>query len=223
MLPMSFFSNRPFVITNIASIAMYFGMFGSIFFLSQYLQIVLHNTALHAGLKLLVWTGATLVVSPLSGVFSARYSPRGFMAVGLAFQGAALAWIAAVATTSTPYSSVIGAFLLGGAGMGLVFAPSANAVIASVREAQVGQASGATNAIRELGGVFGVSVLASVFAGSGSYRTGTQFVSGLVPALWVGVVVLGAIALFVAVVPMRAQLLGRKSATVEAGSVGAVA
>jgi EmrB/QacA subfamily drug resistance transporter len=224
MLPMSFFSNRPFVITNIASIGMYFGMFGSIFFLSQYLQLVLGNTALQAGLKLLVWTGTTLIVSPLAGVFSTRYSPRGFIAVGLAFQGAALAWIAAVATPSTPYSSVIVAFILGGAGMGLVFAPSANAVIAAVRPEQVGQASGAANTIRELGGVFGVSVLASVFAGAGSYRTGAQFVSGLVPALWVGVAVLGVIALFVAVVPMRAKILARSGAaaggTEAVGAVG---
>src|SRR3984957_1229486 len=58
MLPMSFFSRRAFAVTNVVSLAMYFGMFGSIFFLSQYMQNVLGNTPLQAGLKLLVWTGA---------------------------------------------------------------------------------------------------------------------------------------------------------------------
>ena len=62
MLPMQFFANRGFAVTNAVSLAMYFGMFGSIFFLSQFLQNVLHNTPLEAGVKLLVWTGATMVV-----------------------------------------------------------------------------------------------------------------------------------------------------------------
>ena len=60
-------------------------------------------------------------------------------------------------------------FVLAGAGMALVFAPSANAVLASVRTSQTGQASGATNAIRELGGVLGIAVLATVFTSHGSY------------------------------------------------------
>src|SRR5271167_1526118 len=66
MLPMSFFGKRSFAVTNVASFSMYFGMFGSIFFLSQYMQNVLHNSPLQAGLKLLVWTGATMVVAPLA-------------------------------------------------------------------------------------------------------------------------------------------------------------
>src|ERR1700749_3952287 len=72
MLPMSFFANRGFAVTNAVSIAMYFGMFGSIFFLSQFLQNVLHNTPLEAGVKLLVWTGAVMVVSPVAGFMSER-------------------------------------------------------------------------------------------------------------------------------------------------------
>ena len=83
MLPMEFFANRGFAVTNVVSLAMYFGMFGSIFFLSQFLQNVLGNTPLQAGVKLLVWTGATMVVSPLAGIFSERYGSRLFMVAGL--------------------------------------------------------------------------------------------------------------------------------------------
>ena len=82
MLPMAFFAKRSFAVTNVVSLSMYFGMFGSIFFLSQYLQNVLHNTPLQAGLKLLVWTGATMVVAPLAGVFSERLGSRPFMVAG---------------------------------------------------------------------------------------------------------------------------------------------
>jgi MFS family permease len=218
MLPMEFFARRSFLVTNIASLAMYFGMFGSIFFLTQYLQIVLGNTPLQAGLKLLVWTGATMVVSPFAGVFSARYGSRPFLVAGLLLQAVALAWIALTATTTTPYSTVIVPFVLGGSGMALFFAPSAAAILAAVRPDQAGQASGAANAIREVGGVFGVAVLASVFSGSGSYATGHAFVSGLVPALWVGTSVLAAFAIVVAAVPWRAHSTPVPAAPAGAGN-----
>ena len=201
MLPMSFFAKRAFVFTNLGTFAMYFGMFGAIFFLSQYLQLVLGNSALDAGLKLLLWTGSVMVVSPVAGVLSARYGSRPFLVAGLALQAAALAWIAATATTTTSYTTVLVPFIFGGSGMALVFAPSASAILASVRADQAGQASGAANAIREIGGVFGVAVLGTIFAGAGSYANGHAFVSGLVPALWVAVAVLAAGALLLAAVP----------------------
>jgi MFS family permease len=205
MLPMSFFAKRSFAVTNVASFSMYFGMFGSIFFLSQYMQNVLGNSPLQAGLKLLVWTGATMVVAPFAGVFSARFGSRSFMVTGLSLQAGALAWFASMASTHLPYSHMLVPFVMAGAGMALVFAPSANAVLASVRTEQAGQASGANNAIREVGGVFGVAVLASVFTGAGGYGSPQAFVNGLVPALWVGVAVLAAGAFVVLVLPFRAQ------------------
>jgi EmrB/QacA subfamily drug resistance transporter len=205
MLPMGFFGKRSFAVTNVASFSMYFGMFGSIFFLSQYMQDVLGNTPLQAGLKLLVWTGATMVVAPLAGVFSQRFGSRPFMFAGLSLQAGALAWFALMASTHLPYSHMLIPFVMAGAGMALVFAPSANAVLASVRTEQAGQASGANNAIREVGGVFGVAVLASVFTGAGGYASPQAFVGGLIPALWVGVAVLAAGALVVLALPFRTR------------------
>jgi EmrB/QacA subfamily drug resistance transporter len=205
MLPMQFFANRGFAVTNAVSLAMYFGMFGSIFFLAQFLQNVLHNSPLQAGVKLLVWTGATMVVAPLAGFFSERYGSRLFMAAGLGLQAIALAWLAGLASTSESYASMVVPFIFAGAGMALVFAPSANAVLASVRTDQAGQASGATNAIRELGGVLGIAVLATVFTSHGSYASPQAYVNGLIPAMWVGVAVLGTGALIAAVLPFNSR------------------
>jgi hypothetical protein len=75
-----------------------------------------------------------------------------------------------------------------------------------VRKEEEGQASGAQNAIRELGGVFGVAVLASIWSHYGSYSSGTAFVDGMTPAIWVGaaVVALGAVAAFA--IPRRARV-----------------
>jgi EmrB/QacA subfamily drug resistance transporter len=201
MLPMAFFRNRAFAVTNAVSLAMYFGMFGSIFFLSQFLQDVLHNSPLQAGVKLLAWTGATMIVAPLAGFFSERWGSRWFMVAGLGLQAIALGWLASIVGIDTTYTSMLGPFVLAGSGMALVFAPSANAVLASVRTDQTGQASGATNAIRELGGVLGVAVLATVFTSNGSYVTPQAFIGGLVPAVWVGAGVLAAGALLAAVLP----------------------
>jgi EmrB/QacA subfamily drug resistance transporter len=201
MLPMSFFAERSFAVTNIASLTMYFGMFGSIFFLSQYMQNVLHNTPFQAGLKLLVWTGGTMIVAPLAGVFSQRFGSRLFMFCGLSLQAGALAWLNAMTSTHLAYSQMLVPFFMAGAGMALVFAPSANAVLSSVRADQAGQASGANNAIREVGGVLGVAVLATVFTSSGGYTSPQAFVDGLIPAIWVGVAVLGVGALIVLALP----------------------
>jgi EmrB/QacA subfamily drug resistance transporter len=205
MLPMGFFARRGFAVTNGVSLAMYFGMFGSIFFLTQYLQNVLGNSPLQAGVKLLVWTGATMVVSPVAGFLSERYGSRLFMAAGLTLQAVALGWMATTASIHQSYSTMIVPFLLAGAGMSLVFAPAANAVLSSVKAHQAGQASGATNAIRELGGVLGIAVLATVFTSHGSYASPQAFVQGLQPALWVGVAVLGAGALFAAALPFSTR------------------
>ena len=68
------------------------------------------------------------------------------------------------------YSELVVPFILAGVGMALFFAPIANVVLSAVRPQEEGQASGANNAIRELGGVFGVAVLASVFASSAATR-----------------------------------------------------
>jgi MFS family permease len=198
---MQFFAKRSFAVTNVVSMAMYFGMFGSIFFLSQFMQNVLHNSPLEAGLKLLVWTGATMIVAPLAGVFSEKFGPRWFMVSGVSLQAIALGWLATEVSTTQSYGSMIVPFILAGSGMALVFAPSASAILNSVRVDQAGQASGATNAVRELGGTFGIAVLATVFSGAGAYTTPQAFVDGLVPALWVGVAVLTFGALVAALLP----------------------
>ena len=223
MLPMKFFANRGFAVTNAVSLAMYFGMFGSIFFLSQFLQNVLHNSPLQAGVKLLVWTGATMVVAPFAGIFSERFGSRWFMVTGLGLQALALGWLATLAGVHQTYSSMIVPFVLAGSGMALVFAPSANAVLSAVRTDQAGQASGANNAIRELGGVLGIAVLATVFTSNGSYISPQAYVDGLIPAMWVGTAVLAAGALIAAAVPFSTRASAAQIAAAEAHSDDAAA
>ena len=86
-----------------------------------------------------------------------------------------------MASPTVAYSSLIIPFVLAGIGMALVFAPVSNMILSSVARSDEGKASGANNAIREIGGTLGVAVLASVFSREGSTLTGQGFVDGLVP------------------------------------------
>jgi MFS family permease len=156
---------------------------------------------LQAGLRTLPWTAMPIIVAPIAGILSDRIGSRPLMFAGLALQSGALAWLVAVLAPGTPYTSMIGPFILAGAGMAMVFAPAANAVLSAVRPSEAGQASGATNAIRELGGVLGIAVLASVFAAAGGYASPAIFVAGLRPAVVVGAAVLGAGAIAALAVP----------------------
>src|SRR5690242_13082771 len=205
MLPMRFFRSRAFAATNGVSLAMYFGVFGSIFLLAQFFQYVQGYSPLEAGIRTLPWTGMPMLIAPLAGILSDRIGSRPLMVVGLALQAAAIGWLASVSTPTVPYGELVIPFIMAGTGMALVFAPAANAVLGAVRPEEAGQASGATNAIRELGGVLGVAVLASVFASHGSYASPAAYTDGMTSAIWVGAAVLAAGALTALLVPGRAQ------------------
>jgi EmrB/QacA subfamily drug resistance transporter len=226
MLPMRFFRSRAFAATNGVSLAMFFGTFGSIFLLAQFFQTTQGYSPLESGLRTLPWTAMPMIVAPIAGVLSDRIGSRPLMAAGLALQAIAIGWLAAVSSPTVAYSALVIPFVLAGTGMALVFAPAASAVLASVRPEEAGKASGATNAIRELGGVLGVAVLASLFTANGSYASPAAFTDGLTAALPVGAAVLGAgavIALFVPGLRKRPPLtatqdVGPASPAVEAAA-----
>jgi nitrate/nitrite transporter NarK len=203
MLPMRFFRDRAFSAANGASLFMYFGMFGSIFLLTQFFQTAQGYSPLEAGLRVLPWTAMPMFVAPIAGALSDRIGGGRIMAAGLLLQATGLAWIAAVSTATIEYSSLVGPFIISGIGMGMFFAPVANVVLSAVRPVEEGKASGANNAIREVGGVFGVAVLASIFSRYGGYESAETFNDGLVVATWVGAAVVGGGALLALLIPPK--------------------
>ncbi len=212
MLPMRFFRNRAFALSNLASLLFSFGMFGSIFLLAQFFQTVQGYSPFASGVRILPWTAMPMLVAPIAGAMSDRIGGHRLMAAGLALQAIGLAWIAAISSTTLPYSHIVLPFIVSGTGMALFFAPVANVVLSAVRPEEQGQASGANNAIRELGGVLGVAVLASIFAHAGGYTSADTFVKGTSDAVYVGaaVVAVGAVAaFFIRRRPSRVQALER--------------
>jgi EmrB/QacA subfamily drug resistance transporter len=192
MLPMRLFHGRSFNAANGLSFAMFFGAFGAIFLVSQYFQTAQGVGPFEAGARTLPWTAMPMFVAPIAGVLATRFGTRPVMAVGLALQAVGLTWMAMVIEPTTAYVELIGPFATTGIGMALVFPTAPEAVLASVRPNEAGKASGATNAIREIGAVLGVAVLASVFAAEGGYESPSAFTDGLVAALPIAAAVLGA-------------------------------
>ena len=90
MLPMRFFRNRGFAATNVVSLAMFFGSFGSIFLLAQFFQVAQGYSPLEAGLRTLPWTAMPIFVAPIAGLLSDRIGSRPLMAAGLTLQAAGL-------------------------------------------------------------------------------------------------------------------------------------
>ena len=194
---MRLFRERTFSAANVASLLFSFGMFGSIFLLAQFLQTAQHLSPLAAGLRILPWTAMPILVAPIAGPLSDRIGGRPLMVTGLTLQAGGLAWLAAVlspdrdlrhpgrpvrtsAASACPCSSY----------------PSPTWSSGRLRASEEGVASGANNAVRELGGVIGIAVLASVFASRGSYASGAAFVAGTRPAILIGALVVagGAVA-----------------------------
>lgn len=208
MLPMRLFRSRAFSGINAASLLMFLGMFGSIFLLSQYMQGVLGYSPTEAGLRMLPWTGMPMLVAPIAGILSDRIGGRPVVATGLFFQAAGLAYMASVVTVDASYGSQLPGLILSGIGMGLFFAPASNLVMSSVRSSEQGIASGANNALREVGGALGIAVMASIFSAQGGYETGQSFVDGLQPALVTGAGVVAAAGVAALLIPSRKRVVG---------------
>jgi EmrB/QacA subfamily drug resistance transporter len=203
MLPLRFFRSRAFSAANGVSLLMSFGVFGSIFLLAQFFQVVQGYTPLEAGARTLPWTLMPIFFAPVAGVLSDRIGGRPLLVVGMTLMALGLGWIAAVSSPTVEYLVMVPGLMVSGIGMSLFFAPTANVVLSAVRPEEEGRASGANNTIREVGGVFGVAVLASVFSATGGYASPQTFVDGLVPALWVGAVVVAIGAVVALALPGR--------------------
>ncbi|WP_405497687.1 MFS transporter [Nocardia sp. NBC_00511] len=212
MLPLRLFAHRGYVI-NVVSFTFSLGVFGSIFLLAQYFQVVQGYSPLASGVRTMPWTMAPMVVAPLAGLIVDRVGVRTLITIGQVMLATALFWMATVTDVHASYSSFVLPFVLGGVGMGLTFAPSATAIMASASVGDRGMASGANSTIREVGVAMGVAVLASVFASHGSYLSSQAYVDGLIPAIKVGAVIV-AIGAFIAL------LLPSRKATAEAISEG---
>jgi EmrB/QacA subfamily drug resistance transporter len=186
MLSAKLFRSRAFNAANGVSFFMFASLFGVLFLMMQFLQTALGYSPLAAGLRTLPWTGAPMLIAPIAGALADRYGGKPFMLAGLALQAAGLGWIAAIAKPGMNYLPLAIALGVAGIGISLCFPTVANAVVGSVPPSEMGIASGTNSALRELGGVFGIAILAAVFVHPGVFASPTTFIEHFKDAVWLG-------------------------------------
>jgi EmrB/QacA subfamily drug resistance transporter len=187
MLSLALFKRASFSAANGISFCLFASLFGALFLMSQFFQTAQGRTPFQTGAGLLVWSAWGFFVAPAAARAAGRYGNRPFMLAGLILQTAGLACLALLAHQHTGFLELAPLLALSGIGSAMVFSTVAGEVMTSVPPEQIGIASGTNNALRELGGVFGIAVLATVFNRPGVYTSPETFVSGFRSALWIAV------------------------------------
>lgn len=167
MLDVRFFTRPLFSVSVLSVAVIYFALFGAMFFVPQFLQLVRGLSPLASGVGVLPLAGGLLVASLLSPRWSRRAGARTVVVSGLVAVGAgmvAAGWL----TASTPYI-LLGVVLgLMGTGLGLALPQATNGILASIPREKAGSGSAVNDAVGEVGGSLGVAVLGAVL--SASYR-----------------------------------------------------
>jgi EmrB/QacA subfamily drug resistance transporter len=183
MVPMRLFRSRAFSSGIAASFLFYASMYGTLFFLPQFLQVAQGYGPFSVGLRLLPWTATLFVFAPIGGSLINRLGERLLVVAGLGLQAVGMAWIALTATPGLAYINLVAPLILAGAGVSMAMPAAQNAVLGAVAPSEIGKASGTFNTARFLGGVFGVAVQVAVFAATGNFGSPQAFSVGFVPAI----------------------------------------
>jgi EmrB/QacA subfamily drug resistance transporter len=182
MLPVRLFRSPAFSAGNAVIFVLNASVTGAIFLMPQFQQVVLGQSPLNAGLRLLPWGIVPFLIAPRAGALADRIGERSLVVSGLLLQTAGMAWIAAVAAPGVSYLALVFPMSLFGAGFALAIPALTRSVTSTVAAADIGAASGAFSTMRQLGAAFGVAVLGAAFAATGSYASPSAFSSGFVTA-----------------------------------------
>ena len=197
MLPMVLFRSRAFAAGNVTGFLLFGSIMGAAFFFAQFLQTALHYGSLWAGLALLPWTATLSLVAPVAGARIARVGERPLLVGGLLLQAAGFAWVALIARPGLAYPMLVPPFVLAGAGVSMAMPAAQSAVLGAASPALIGKASGVFSTLRQLGGTFGIAILAAAFTASGGYGSAAEFSDGF-----------GAAATTAAVLSLGAAIVG---------------
>lgn len=207
LLPLRLFRNRSFSMANIVGFLFFFGIFGAIFILIQFLQVVQGANPLEAGLMTMPWTLAPFVVSPLTGLLTSRVGTRPVIVVGMALMSIGLLWSGIILDPSVEYIHFVPPFIAAGVGMSLVFAPIAAATLQGMAPEDRATASGTNMTVRQVGVALGVATLTAIFTALNGVLSPTGFTDAASPAILTdaAVMMLGTFAAFFLPKHVRAE------------------
>ena len=160
MLNVEFFENPRFTAANISIVLVFFALFGSLFFLTQYLQFVLGYTALQAGVRVAPLALVLMVGAPIAGRLTARFGNKVLVSTGMATVAVGL-WFMGTLTVTSGYGHVLIALLILGLGMGTAMVPATESIMGSLPLDKAGVGSAMNDTTRQVGGALGVAIWAA--------------------------------------------------------------
>ena len=163
MLDLHFFENPRFSAASGAITITFFALFGTLFLMTQYLQLVLGYSTVKAGAVLLPQAGTIMLAAPLSSVWVRRFGNKRVVTTGLLIVASSFALISTLAVNSSSLA-VIGVTMIMGLGMGNVMAPCTDSIMGSLPRAKAGVGSAVNDTTRQFGGALGVAVYGSLLA-----------------------------------------------------------
>ncbi|MGI5128091.1 MFS transporter [Pseudonocardia sp. CA-107938] len=181
MVPAALLRVRPFLTAGAAGFLLTAALLGTLFFVTQFVQVVLGSDPLRAGWQVLPWTATLFVVGPLAGRLVDRVGERPLVAGGLLLQAVGLVWLAAAAGSG--YGALVAPIVLAGVGVSVAMTAAQSAAVAAAPPGTVGVASGLYAMARQLGGVVGIALAGAVFVGGGGGPTPAAFLPGFAAAI----------------------------------------
>jgi EmrB/QacA subfamily drug resistance transporter len=183
MLPLRLLRIRAFAAANATGFLMFASITSAAFLIAQYFQLGLGYSPLSSGLRFLPWTLTPLLIAPAAGALADKIGSRPLMVLGLAMQGAGLAWIALGATSTAGHGRFVLPLILAGVGISMAIPTVPTTALNAVSPADMGKASGVQNTLQRFGAVFGVAIVAAVFSANGHLGSPATLISGFRPAL----------------------------------------
>jgi EmrB/QacA subfamily drug resistance transporter len=161
MLDPRVFGRRSLAAGSLSVFVQFFGLFGFIFIVLQYLQLIKGNSGLVSALSMLPMAAAMQPMARVAPTLAARLGARTATVAGLALMAAALVILAQLTATSGYWLLAVGLIPLG-AGLGLAMPPATSGITSALPTSQQGVGSALNDLSRETGGAVGIAVLASV-------------------------------------------------------------
>jgi EmrB/QacA subfamily drug resistance transporter len=209
MLPLGLFKRPSFTGVQLAAFAVSGSLFALFLYLTLYLQNYLGYSPFEAGLRYLPITIASFIAAPIAGALLSRVPARVLMSIGLAGGGVGLLLMSGI-ETGDEWTTLLGGFLVAGAGVGLLNPVIADVAVSVVPKEQSGMAAGINDTFRQVGVAVGIAALGAIFVGRGADKVselaaGTPAASGERPRQLVEAASSGNLDQALAAVPSQAQ------------------
>jgi EmrB/QacA subfamily drug resistance transporter len=163
LLPLRILLDRNRGVSYLVSILIGAGMLGMFLFMTYYLQLTLHYSALRTGVVYLPFSGGIVVAAGIASQLLPRVGPRVLMSVGGVLATAAMVWLTQLDLHSSYVTHILPSFIAMSLGMGLMFVPLSSTALSGVGNHDAGVASAMVNTTQQVGGSLGTALLNTIF------------------------------------------------------------